>query len=286
MKLGIIANPNAPHQLEAARLLECGVGAHRVDVSRYGPKSEHLKTSAMDAFACWGWRLGAQIRAWTGRPVLVMERGYLGDRFVWTSLHWDGLNGHGRFHFPDDDGDRWRAIRDRIPKPAPHRPTGRREGFAVIMGQVRGDMSIAGVNIEAWYEQAAECARGHGYSPRFRPHPLSSPFRSDGNRTFPDCYPHSLERTLEIAAVVYAFNSNSLTDAAMAGVPIVCGDRGAVAWDIGGQGVAAVPRLEGRAQWLHRMAWRQWLPSEIECGHAWAAIRQAMLEGSPNAVSI
>lgn len=274
----IVANVDAPHQIEAARQLGEGVRRHGL---RATTVCGQLSLPRADVFACWGWRNGQALKAKTKRPVLVIERGYIGDRMLWTSLHWDGLNGRGRFYCPPDQGDRWRAIREALPRPALPRPTGRREGFAVIMGQVKGDMSIAGVDIDEWYLKAAAAARSQGLTPLFRPHPLARQRSPTSLRLASDMIAlDNLTGTLDRAAAVYAYNSNSLTDAAMAGVPITCGDRGAVTWMIGGQGLEAAPKLDDRTEWLHRMAWRQWLPSEIECGDAWAAISNARQEGN------
>src|ERR1043165_6830238 len=54
-----------------------------------------------EAVACWSWHIGKGLRE-SGKDVLVMERGYLGDRFVWTSLGWNGLNNRAQWPVIDD----------------------------------------------------------------------------------------------------------------------------------------------------------------------------------------
>lgn len=277
----IVANVDAPHQIAAAGWLSAGMKRHGVKATTV---CGQLGVPKADAYACWGLRNAQKVQARTSKPVLIIERGYIGDREVWTSLHWDGLNGRGRYYCPDDGGARWRHLVDVQALPRPTLQRGGmfdRDQLAVIMGQVPGDMSIAGVDMAAWYRAAELSARALGYVPVFRPHPLARQRAPLSMRLASDLVKvDTLASILGHASAVYAYNSNSLTDAAMAGVPIVCGDKGAVTWPIGGQGVAAEPKLDDRTEWLHRMAWRQWLPSEIECGDAWAAIGQAAQEGT------
>jgi hypothetical protein len=85
----------------------------------------------------------------------------------------------------------------------------------------------------------------------------------------------TLETCLAKAGAVAAFNSNSLTDAALAGLPLMAGDPGAMTWPIAGHRLRDEPRLGGRGRWAARLAWTQWLPEELESGAAWEAARLA-----------
>lgn len=80
-----------------------GLAAHDIAARRavdiHGIRTKYV--------ACWGWRLGQHLR-YKGHEVLVMERGYLGDRFAWTSLGWNGLNGRSTVpEAPEDGGERF-----------------------------------------------------------------------------------------------------------------------------------------------------------------------------------
>jgi hypothetical protein len=69
------------------------------------------------------------------RHYLVMERAYVADRFTWTSLGFDGLNGRAKFPQINDGGARWRKHFWPFLKPWKTQLS----KTAVIMGQVRGD---------------------------------------------------------------------------------------------------------------------------------------------------
>jgi hypothetical protein len=84
-----------------------------------------------------------------------------------------------------------------------------------------------------------------------------------------------LEGALMGAEVAISWNSNALTDAALAGVPLVAGDPGAMAWRIAGQGLGTLPALRERQRWAHDLAWCQWGAAELESGQAWEAVGPA-----------
>jgi hypothetical protein len=90
----------------------------------------------------------------------------------------------------------------------------------------------------------------------------------------------TLEEALAGAAAVAAYNSNSLTDAALAGVPCLAGDVGAMAWPVVGRGLLDVPALETRSSWSARLAWCQWRDEEIADGSAWEVLAGCMEPGS------
>lgn len=271
MLIEIVANSAAPHQVSTARALLRGLQRHNVQ-ARLLNSADRVEG---DIVACWGWRQGKLHRA-AGRRVLVMERGYVGDRFTWTSLGWDGLNGRARFPRIADGGRRWRRHFNSILQ------SRRSAGVHVlILGQVTGDASIEGVAIGTWYQSAAkvlfDCS---GLSVKFRPHPVEVQRRWGG--ALPPRV-HGLEvargtlhEALIDAAAAVAWNSNSLVDAALFGVPVLAGDAGSMAWPVAGHGLSESPRLGERANWAHRLAWCQWLEEEIASGASWEAVRTAM----------
>lgn len=254
----------APHQVAAASAMRQGLEKHGVAV-------RIVAAATAPVVCCWGWRVGAQHAA-AGRRVLVMERGYVGDRFRWTSLAWDGLNGRGRVPPVDDGGARWRrhfgaALR-------PWRMSG---DYALVMGQVPGDMSLAGVEIDAWYAQACAAARRFGLPVTFRPHPVARE-RGYQTRTPPGAalLNGALEDALARARYVVTFNSNSGVDAVLAGVPTIACDEGSMAWPVTGHGLDADPPTPDRAAWCTAIAWRQWTLDEIAAGAAWDYLKQGL----------
>src|SRR3972149_2034071 len=166
MKIGIVtsgrADWSAIAQALAAGVQQCG---DQVVVAPYGVAMPR----DIGAVATWGWRRGKRIFERGKVPVLVMERGYIGDRFKWTSLGWNGLNGHAKFAMPSlSDGFERFAKRFGM-APWQVRPN----GYALIMGQVPGDAACANVNLPAFYDEATVTMRKRGFDVRFRPHPLA-----------------------------------------------------------------------------------------------------------------
>lgn len=213
------------------------------------------------AMACWGWRNG---KRFARNDVLICERGYIGDRFYWTSIGFNGLNGRAEFpEYPDDGGKRF----ERIGVPLkPWNPTG---DSVLLVGQVRGDMSLRGKNLVPWYaETAKRCQEVYGLPVRFRPHPMEvrrgratsvAGFETDKGE---------LSESIERAAVVVTWNSNTGVESMLAGKPTVCHDIGSMAYEVAAHGIGEVCTGEGREQWAHRLAWKQWTLDEIRSGDA------------------
>lgn len=257
MKAAIYAN-TASHQQAWATALRRGLERHGV-AARVVPPGQAAEA---DFVACWGWRNGKPQHE-AGRRVLVMERGYIGDRFKWTSLAWNGLNGRGKVPPVDDCGARWR--KHFAGQVGAWKETG---DCALVMGQVPGDMSLAGVDIQAWYGQALRAAERFGLPVLFRPHPVAA---ARGARLPPGAKAlgGELAAALARARYVLTFNSNSGVDAVLAGVPSIVCDEGSMAWPVAGHGLDAEPPEPDRTTWCASIAWRQWLLEEIASGEAW-----------------
>lgn len=209
---------------------------------------------------CWGWRFGKILRN-NGCEVLLMERGYIGDRYIYTSLGWNGLNGYGTFpEYQDDGGERFRAHGGEI---KPWKDGGK---YILILGQVTGDQSLKGRDLVPWYQQIAERARSRWKVPvYFRPHPMGRQkgySHVPGIENFPES---SLDDALSGALFTIAFNSNSCLDSILAGVPCYAGDKGTMAWDLCMRDITNIVRPD-REKVVHKIAWTQWSREEIEEG--------------------
>lgn len=246
-------NPRTSHQVAHRQALQDGLKRHGVsDLGR-------------NVVVCWGWRSGQRHRR-AGRDVLVLERGYIGDRFKWSSLGWNGLNGRADFpEYPDDGGDRFRSMAAL----APWDPSGE---YVLLVGQVRGDAALQGRDLTKWYADAAKHAEGtYGLPVRFRPHPQE--VRRGIRRTVPGTASDTgpLADSLDGAAVVVTWNSNTGVDALLAGKPVVVSDPGAMAWPIAAREIGGERGLD-REAWAHALAWKQWTLEEIASGEALAGI--------------
>lgn len=216
--------------------------------------------SAADLVAFWGVRnlAGIATQREIGAEICILERGYVADRFEWTSVSFGGgLNGRGRFYGPFHDPSRWNKHFAGLMKPWRINAN----GYALVLGQVPTDMSLRNVDGPAFWAKAQAELKAQGYEVRFRPHPLS--FRPAQPPPMP-----SLEEHLAGAAFTVAWNSNSTVDAVLAGVPSVAMDEGSMAWDVTGRHIAPPPTPD-REAWAHALAWKQWRMDELASGECW-----------------
>lgn len=218
--------------------------------------------------ACWGWRTGQVLRE-AGHEVLVMERGYIGDRFHYTSLGWNGLNGHASFpYYPDDAGARFHEHGGVM---QPWKSGG---DYILILGQVRNDASLQGKDISDFYaRQASQIARHYGKPVYFRPHPEAKRrlgyYGVDGVKNLEG----TLQEALEGALFTVAFNSNSCLDSVLAGVPCLAGDKGTMAYQLCMTDYREIITPD-RERIAGKIAWTQWAPEEVESGEALKAFIQ------------
>ena len=257
-------NPRAAHQRSAADCLADGLRRHGIEARRTTPESQGRGS---DAVACWGWRVGQSLKAQGVENVLVMERAYLGDRFVWTSLGWDGLNGRATFPLVDDSSRFWKHF------PKLLRPWRERaDGYALLLGQVPTDAAVNEHYI-GWLNRACRALQANGYTVAFRPHPRHPQLRCGSDRVLSVDEP--LEKHLKAARLAVTFNSNSGVESVLAGVPTISVDVGSMAWDVTGHDMTEVVQ-PCRIQWAERLAWKQWLPNEIEDGTAWEHVGKCL----------
>lgn len=258
MRIVIHTSATLGHQAEHAVAMKSGL-------ARHGLSSEivaHNISEDCDIAICWGWRKGRQISP--SRPVLIMERGYIGDRMRWTSLGWNGLNGRAKFPMPDMiDGARWNNNFAHLMQD--WRSGGR---YIVVMGQVIGDAALGELDFAKWASDAiSELGSRTEMEVVFRPHPLGGKLNiaapvADG----------PLENVLAEAAAVVTWNSNSGVDAVLAGVPTIALDQGSMAWPVTDHELTDRPQQYPRQEWAERLAWCQWTLDEIADGTAWECV--------------
>lgn len=270
--IAIFVNSSLQHQRTAASALlagfvKSGDAAAIVENDVGVPPLENI-----DAVVLWGWRRGPVFRA-RGLPVLVAERGYLGDREKWISLSWNGLDGRGLGPARDDPA-RFRENFGHLLHPWRRRSV---KGWAVVMGQRELDAAVKGVDFLAWAGLTLSTLRSAGWDARYRPHPGErEPRIPEGAQLAPK---GELVDVFRGASVVVTFNSNSAVDAVLAGVPTVAVDEGSMAFPVASHSVSVPPITPDRAEWAARLAWRQWTLEELESGEAWRAMKEVWPRG-------
>lgn len=208
--------------------------------------------------ACWGWRMGDRLRK-MGHEVLVMERGYLGDRFKYTSLAWNGLNGHAEFPEYETDDSRIEKIGAKV---LPWKTGGE---YGLILGQVPRDASLRGQDMVPHYQKwAAAIEKDHKIPAFIRPHPDLKK-KCIQQVTGLKELGGSLSDAFLGARMGVVFNSNSAVDSVLAGVPTVAFDKGTMAYPVCGHNISEIIKPD-RTQWLRELSYKQWDIEEMSSG--------------------
>ena len=207
----------------------------------------------------------------SGGRLLVLERGYLGDRKRWISVGYDGLNGRADFCNSAADDRRFREYFEGLLQPW------KRSGeYILVMGQCRHDQSVRHLDMLARLTDAIRAIRTRSDWPvRFRPHPEDPETPAPPGSTV---IAGALQEAMSNAHCVVTINSNSGVDAAVAGVPVIALDRGSMAWPVAGHRAAEAirPPRPDRERWAAELAWCQWTTEEIAAGDCWAHMRKGM----------
>lgn len=207
--------------------------------------------------AIWGWRLGQELRA-KGHDILVCEHAYIGDRFKYTSLGWNGLNGHATFpEYPNDGGKRFQEVGGVI-HPWKHN----HDAPVLLLGQLKNDQSLQGQDIEKVYN---DWIRKSDRPVIFRPHPVAVKRGIHLNIKGAEISQGTLYEAFDNCSYALCYNSNSSVDAIMYGVPTVCMDKGSMVSSICGENIGHIIRPE-RENTLHSLAWKQFTLDEIASG--------------------
>lgn len=274
MRAAISIN-HAAHQMEHGEAMRQGLARH--GISSVFTAGDTVVDGA-DFHVAWSVKR-PNIFAWakrTGRHVLVMERGHVGDRMAYTSCGWDGLARRGRYPKAGDGGKRWDILYGGLMKPWGNRGP---EGHALLIGQVPGDASLYGLEggFQRWAQKMTYLLMAAGYSVVYRPHPL---VRRAGLRFCPDqaglSYAESIVSDLRGASLCATYNSTAGVEAVLAGVPTITMDRGAMAWPVSSHSPADPLIRPDREKWAHDLAWAQWSIEEIRSGEMWAHVGPIM----------
>lgn len=208
----------------------------------------------------WGWKVGSELRA-KGHDILVMEHAYIGDRKHYTSLGWNGLNGHAQFpEYPDDGGKRFQEIGGVI-NPWRENPN----GYVLILGQLKGDASLYGFDAETGYNKWVRELLKRGERVLFRHHPESIKHKRQWDIKGAEISQGSLQEALDGCKYAIVYNSNSAVDAILNGTPCVAMDKGSMVYELCGKGIGDIIRPD-REKVLNQVAHSQWTLSEIATG--------------------
>ncbi len=265
MKIAVYRVPGRTHE-DHLCAMQRGLARHGIQTEFFSD----MPTGSFDACVVWGWAVGKRVRDSFDCPMLVMERGYIGDRFEWTSCGWDGLNGRARFT-QVDDGKRFNRHFGHMLKDW-KKSDG---GYSLIAGQVATDHNVAHINILSWYRDVAVRLWRAGMKPMFRQHPVDTRRNVEMPAiSFADIVDGTLEEAFSVADMLVTYNSNSAIDALMSGIPVHVEDAGSMVYDLASHDLTKVyPDREPR---LQQVAWCQFSMSELKSGDAWDTVRLSM----------
>lgn len=259
----VIANERQTHQVNWGGSFALGLRRHGWHVDIAG------EYRAADLLVMWGVRrrdILDRARA-DGATICILERGYIGNRFDWSSVAFGGgLNGRGIFHGPFSDGRRWEKHFGHSMKP--WRDSER--GDVLIMEQIPNDQAVLGHNLRGFYRRATQTFADQGFTVRRRPHPNMSP--AHGMAAI-ELARRSLEMDLSLACMAVTYNSNSGVDAVLAGVPTIAVDVGSMAWAVAGHDFTIPPKPD-RVPWARALAWKQFRIEEMISGFCWEHVGQ------------
>ena len=229
---------------------------------------------------------------WT--PLFLPESAYRADPFNHYRV---GLGG-----FPDEGGlalapfceGRLRLLAKRLdmPEVQPYRTAGR---HIVVVGQVPGDSSLRGEDINDWLLDT--CAKLRRLCTRpivARLHPLARSHEVVGMHerleelsVEIDDPSRPFSRTLKDAWSVVTYSSGAAVDALIAGVPAIAMGRASFAWEVTDHHLekAVDPTLYDRRPWLERLAAAHWCIDEIARGEVWQPLLGALSAGRAAACS-
>jgi len=269
MKINVYAMMQMSHQVERATSFCRGLKVHGHNDVVVVPNN--IPTPC-DLAVFWGMHHSQPIRTTQEKfkkPWLMMERGYVGDRFHWTSMGYGGLNGYADFVNADSPSDRWDEFYDGYMKPW-------HDGeYVLLTGQVLQDASIKHLGVN--YQNIANEIRKHTDLPihfRKHPHKLCAGMETPtGCITSPD---DTLEEALAGAKVCVTVNSNSGVDAILAGTPVINLNEGSMVWDIAQHDYNLINKQPhpSRDQWKNDIAYTQWSPEDIENGKVWEHLKK------------
>lgn len=250
---------DAGHQQYHARAIEAGLRRHGIEVA-YGQWNQ---PEPGDFSVCWGIK---QPELFKAGPVLVLERGHVGDRLAYASAGWDGLGRRGRYPSATDGGARWRARYGMLMEPW------RREistAYALLLGQVEGDAALYDLDLPGWLQRTTKELVSLGWEVRFRPHPLGPIAAPPGSRRITG----RLLDNLAGAGLCVTFNSTAAVEAVLSGIPVVSTDPGAMSWPVSGHDLHGPLVRPAREAWAWDLAWTQWTVEELASGEAWTHLQ-------------
>lgn len=207
--------------------------------------------------------------------VLVMEVGFL-RRDSYYSLGWWSIVNFGKYNNHKMTSKRRTKLHITI-----HKNRLNKDGYILLCGQVPWDTQIQHIDYVDWIHNIVNEIKK--YTKRniiYRPHPkqMNKPEKAIISILgTTNSVNEKLEDDFKDAFVVVAFNSNSLLDALINGLPIFAFDNGTPVYDIANHDISQIetpqfPSHIAKKQKLNDIAYMQWNKEELASGEAFKHI--------------
>jgi len=245
---------------------------------------ESYNLQDFDFAVFWGQRHPAYLEIRKYLPTLTYELPYLGTADQgWLSLGWDGLNGTANFCNANVDNARRLHYWPKLIKPWRLGPD---RFYHLLIGQVHGDMSLEGTDINLELEKLL--ASINFFYPKdsvvFKPHPKAVEVYSFENWSKEKLIEHrlylntnlSLYELFDTAKMCVTYSSNTAVESVLYGVPTVAVGNCSMAKDTAFRQVASQVNILNfdRTAWLDRLSYCQWNLDEIRKGLFWKTLSQ------------
>ena len=260
-----------PLSLEVHRAMSAGLRALGIEFRVLYPRD----AQPCDLAIVQGW-VKAKLRGWSGdreplvraqqsagKPILCIERGYLGDRAEFSALCWNGFNNSADWsHVGECPSDRWDQLGIDL-APWRRRPI----EVVLLCGQIPGDANVDDVDYSEWLTETCRDLVGQGVTVLFREHPkglargcrVGDMVRAAVPSVVVTDPTQPLDRDLYKADAVVAYNSNASVESVIAGVPTIVMHQNSMAWPMSSHdlNLRALVRPD-RRQWAWDLAYKQW----------------------------
>lgn len=257
-----------------------GLSKHNIkNVTIINSKKIHtneLKKTINEYDLIIGWGVKSMIYKFCqsyNKDFLVLERGYLLDRYKWTSCGYNGLNNHANFYNQNIDSTRWNNVFSHQMSLLDWSDSGE---YALIAGQVKRDASVKHLSIYNIYQNLIKELNTMNIPVVFRPHPLEKykHLNDITNLKFTYDKNHTLEDTLKKARFTITINSNAGVISLTKGIPVISLDNKSMVYDYSSHSIFSNLIYPDRLPWCHRMAYTQWSFGEIKNGETWNHLKQ------------
>ena len=202
------------------------------------------------------------------KKTIVIEKGYI-KRDKYFSVGYDSQNGWADFKNVGMPKDRWGALGVELKD---YRTKG---NHILICGQVPWDTSVQHIDYKTWCQFIVNEIRRYSERPIiFRPHPLAGDNFYESLTGVTISNKKTLKEDLENCWAAVGYNSNSLVEVIIEGIPIFAWNNGSMAWFVSNKIVDLEhPELYDRQQWAYDLAYSQWTLNEMQEGKAWQHLK-------------